>query len=362
MDGSMSRVFNFSAGPAILPETVLRQAQNELLDWRGTGMSVMEMSHRDKAFMSIATEAEATLREILRVPPNYKVLFVQGGATAQFSFVPMNLAHGKPSADYLVTGFWGRKAAKEAQRYGRVNIVAQPEVFTAIPARDSWSLDPQAAYLHYTPNETIDGVEMHEVPDAGSVPLVADYSSSFLAHPIDVSKFGLIYAGAQKNAGPAGITIILVREDLLGHSHPLLPPVFDYKTIADNGSMLNTPPTYSWYICGLVFKWIRDQGGLTEIGARNQRKAQRLYDYLDGQDFYQAPVERSARSRMNVVFRLADSALDADFVAGAAKAGLPGIKGHRIVGGMRASLYNAMTEAGVEALVDYMKEFVRVRG
>jgi len=366
----MSRVFNFSAGPAILPEPVLRQAQSELLDWRGSGMSVMEMSHRDKAFMTIAHEAEATLREIAGIPANYKVLFMQGGATAQFSLLPMNLLYGKSSADYLVSGFWSLKAAKEAGRYGKVAIptaipkapLGQPAAFTSIPAPSSWTLDPSAAYVHYTPNETIDGVEFHYVPEVGTVPLIADFSSSFLSRPLDVSQYALIYAGAQKNAGPSGITLVIVRDDLLAEGHPLLPPVFNYKTVAANESMLNTPPTYSWYICGLVFKWIKDEGGLAEIGARNERKARRLYDYLDAQDFYSNNVDRDARSWMNVVFRLADPKLDADFVAGAVKAGLPGIKGHRIVGGMRASLYNAMPETGVDALIQYMKEFARLRG
>lgn len=358
----MSRVFNFMAGPATLPESVLLQAQAELLDWRGTGMSVMEISHRDKAFMALAEETEADLRALLGIPSNYKVLFMQGGATAQFSFVPMNLMRGKTSADYLVTGYWGQKAAKEGKRYAESRVVAQPAQFTSIPPVSEWALDPNAAYLHYTPNETIDGVELHFTPDSGSVPLVADYSSSFLSRPIEVEKHGLIYAGAQKNAGPSGITMVIVREDLIGEVHPLLPPVFNYKLVADNDSMLNTPPTFAWYICGLVFKWIKAQGGLTAIEALNARKAGLLYDYLDGQDYYRTTVAREARSRMNVVFRLPDEALDAEFVAGAKAAGLPGIKGHRIVGGMRASLYNAMPEAGVVALVDYMKDFARKRG
>ncbi len=358
----MSRVFNFSAGPAILPEPVLRQVQEELLDWRGSGMSVMEMSHRDKDFMSIATEAEATLREILAVPAGYKVLFMQGGATGQFAFVPMNLLHNKVAADYVVTGAWGQKAAKECAKYGKAHIAAKPEKFTSIPAVASWKLDPDAAYLHYTPNETIEGVEFHFIPDVGKVPLVADFSSTFLSRPLDVSKFGLIYAGAQKNAGPAGVTMVIVREDLIGHPHPLLPSAFDYKAVAENESMLNTPPCFSWYVTGLVFKWIKSEGGLAEIGKRNEHKAKLLYDYIDSQPFYRNPIEKSSRSWMNVIFTLANAELDGDFLKGAAKAGLPGLKGHRSVGGMRASIYNAMPEAGVQALVNYMKEFVRTRG
>jgi phosphoserine aminotransferase len=358
----MSRVFNFSAGPAILPEPVLRQVQEELLDWHGSGMSVMEMSHRDKDFMSIAAEAEATLREILGIPKNYMVLFMQGGATAQFALVPMNLLRSKVAADYVVTGGWSQKAAKECGKYGKAHIAAKPEKFTSIPPVASWKLDPEAAYVHYTPNETIEGVEFQFVPDVGAAPLVADFSSTFLSRPLDVSKFGLIYAGAQKNAGPAGVTMVIVREDLVGHPHPLLPSAFDYKTVAENESMLNTPPCFAWYVCGLVFKWIKNEGGLAEIGKRNERKAKLLYDYIDSQPFYRNPVEKSSRSWMNVVFTLAHGELDGDFIKGAAKAGLPGLKGHRSVGGMRASIYNAMPEAGVQALVDYMKEFVRTRG
>lgn len=358
----MARVYNFSAGPAILPDPVLAQVKEELLDWHGCGMSVMEMSHRDQEFMSIAQEAEATLREILAVPANYKVLFMQGGASGQFAFVPMNLLRGKPSADYIVNGAWGAKAAKECGKYGRAKVVAKPEKYTRIPDPSTWTLDPEAAYLHYTPNETIEGVEFQYVPDVKNVPLVADFSSTFLSRPIEVSKFGLIYGGAQKNAGPAGATIVIVRDDLIGQAMPQTPSVFDYQQVADNESMLNTPPCFAWYVCGLVFKWIKAEGGLAGIGRRNERKARLLYDYIDSQTFYRNPVERSARSWMNVVFTLADSSLDSDFVKGAAEAGMPGLKGHRSVGGMRASLYNAMPEAGVQALVEYMKEFVRTHG
>lgn len=360
----MSRVFNFSAGPATLPQPVLEQIRDEMLDWRGTGMSVMEMSHRDKPFMSIASEAEADLRELLGVPANYKVLFMQGGATGQFACVPMNLLRGKASADYVVTGSWGKKALKEAGRYGKARVAATPDDgrYTRIPDRAAWSLDADAAYVHYTPNETIEGVEFAGAPDVGGVPLVGDFSSNILSQPIDVAAHGVIYAGAQKNAGPAGVTMVIVREDLIGDALPLTPSIFDYKTMADNESMLNTPPCFAWYVCGLVFKWLKAEGGLTAIGERNRRKAALLYDYIDSEPFYTNPVEPAHRSRMNVTFTLADAALDADFLKGANAAGMPGLKGHRSVGGMRASLYNAMPEAGVVALIDYMKEFVRSRG
>jgi phosphoserine aminotransferase len=322
------------------------------------------MSHRDKDFMSIAAEAEKDLRELLAVPAGYKVLFLQGGALGQFSAVPMNLLRGKPSADYVVTGSWGAKAAKEIGRYGKANIAAKPAdgKYTHVPERNSWKLDPEAAYVHYTPNETIEGVEFGWIPDVGGVPLVADFSSTFLSRPLDVSRFGLVYAGAQKNAGPAGVTMVIVREDLLGHALPATPSVFDYKQMAENESMLNTPPCFAWYVCGLVFKWLKQEGGLEKIGERNRRKAALLYQYIDSESFYRNPVAKSDRSWMNVVFTLADANLDADFLKGTARAGMPGLKGHRSVGGMRASIYNAMPEAGVQALVDYMKEFVRSRG
>lgn len=359
----MSRVFNFSAGPATLPEAVLRQVREELLDWRGTGMSVMEMSHRDAPFMSIATEAEADLRALLKVPEHYKVLFMQGGATGQFAFVPLNLLRDRNSADYVVTGSWGKKAIKEAGRYCTANTAARPDgAFTHIPGRESWKLDPGAAYVHYTPNETIEGVEFHATPEVGDVPLVGDFSSTILSRPIEVEKHGVIYAGAQKNAGPAGMTLVIAREDLLGHARPETPMVFDYKGVADGESMLNTPPCFAWYVCGLVFKWLLEQGGLDAVAERNARKAALLYDYIDSEDFYTNPVAKQDRSRMNVTFTLADAALDKEFLEGTRAAGMPGLKGHRSVGGMRASLYNAMPEAGVQALVEYMKEFVRKHG
>ena len=360
----MSRIFNFSAGPATLPEAVLQQVQAEMLDWNGTGMSVMEMSHRDKPFMSIAQAAEADLRQLMGIPANYKVLFLQGGATAQFSYIPMNLLRGKTGADYILTGDWGKKAAKEAAKYTKVNVVASSEAdkFTHIPARESWTLDANAAYVHYTPNETIHGVEFNWIPDTGAVPLVGDFSSTILSRPIDVSKFGLIYAGAQKNIGPSGLTIVIVRDDLIGQAQALTLGIFDYKQMADNESMLNTPPCFAWYVAGLVFKRLLAQGGLAAMAERNERKAHALYAYIDNEPFYANPVKPSDRSWMNLPFTLKDAALDADFLKGAVAAGLSGLKGHRSVGGMRASLYNAMSEQGVQALIDYMKEFARTKG
>jgi len=355
----MTRVFNFSAGPAALPQTVLQQAADEMLDWHGSGMSVMEMSHRGKEFISIANEAEALLRELLAVPANYKVLFMQGGAIAENAIVPMNMLRGKASADYIDTGEWSKKSLKEAKKYGAVNVAASAAStgYTSIPARDTWKLDPGAAYVHICSNETIGGVEYHFTPDVGDVPLVADMSSSILSRPVDVSRYGLIYGGAQKNIGPAGLTIVIVREDLLGQALPATPSAFDYKTVADNESMYNTPPTYAIYIAGLVFKWIKSLGGLAAMEAHNRKKAALLYDYLDTTSFYIAPVARDCRSLMNVPFKLKDEALDGAFLKGAEARGMVQLKGHRSVGGMRASIYNAMPIEGVQALVTYMKEF-----
>ncbi len=340
------------------------QAQAELLDWHGSGMSVMEMSHRGKEFMAIATEAQADLRQLLSIPAHYKVLFLQGGATSQFAAAPMNLLRGRTTADYLNTGQWSKKAIKEAQRYCTVNVVASSEVsgFTTVPARSEWRCDPQAAYFHYTPNETIGGVEMATIPEVGEVPVVADMSSTILSRPLDVSRFGLIYAGAQKNIGPAGLTIVIVREDLLGGALANTPTLLDYQVQAEADSMTNTPPTYAWYIAGLVFKWLRDQGGLEAMGRRNQAKAERLYQVIDESDFYHNPVNPAYRSWMNVPFTLADPALDASFLSEAKAAGLLTLKGHRSVGGMRASIYNAMPEEGVRALIDFMGEFARRYG
>ncbi len=359
----MSRVYNFSAGPAALPEEVLQQAKEEMLDWQGAGMSVMEMSHRGKAFMSIADKAEADLRELMAIPDNYKVLFLQGGASSQFSMVPINLLNGKTSADYVLTGQWSKKAIAEAKRYGNVNVVASSEdqKFTTVPEQSSWNTSADAAYLHYTPNETIVGVEFPFVPET-DVPLVADMSSTILSRAIDVSKYGVIYAGAQKNIGPAGLTIAIVRDDLIGHAMPTMPVMMDYKTHSDNDSMYNTPPTYSWYLAGLVFQWLKDKGGIAAMTEINERKAGKLYQAIDNSSFYSNPVDISCRSWMNVPFILADSELDTKFLEQAEQAGLTTLKGHRSVGGMRASIYNAMPEAGVDALIDFMQDFEQRNG
>ena len=360
----MTRVFNFSAGPAALPPSVLQQAAAEMLDWHGSGMSVMEMSHRGKEFMSIAAEAESLLRELLSVPAGYKVLFMQGGAIAENAIVPMNLLRGRASADYIDTGEWSKKSLKEAKKYAKVNVAASAadSGYTTIPAPGTWRLDPHAAYVHICSNETIGGVEYHFTPDTGAVPLVADMSSSILSRPVDVSKYGLIYGGAQKNIGPAGLTLVIVREDLLGGALPITPSAFDYQVVADNDSMYNTPPTYAIYIAGLVFQWILAQGGLVGMEAHNRKKAALLYDCLDRSSFYRAPVAKDCRSLMNVPFKLADDTLDAAFLKGAEAAGMVQLKGHRAVGGMRASIYNAMPLAGVQALVDYMQDFERRHG
>ena len=355
----MPRVFNFSAGPAVLPESVLRQAADEMLDWHGSGMSVMEMSHRGKEFIAIHAEAEALLRELMAIPAGYKVLFMQGGAIGENAIVPMNMLRGKTSADYIHTGEWSKKSIAEAKKYARVNVAASGEAgrFTSIPARETWRLDPDAAYVHICANETIGGVEYHFTPDTAAVPLVADMSSNILSRPVDVAKYGLIYGGAQKNIGPAGLTIVIVRDDLIGQAHPFTPSAFDYKQQADNDSMLNTPPTYAVYVAGLVFKWIKARGGLAAMAEHNRVKAKVLYDYLDGSSFYSNPVAHADRSLMNVPFRLKDEALDDAFLQGAQGRGMVQLKGHRSVGGMRASIYNAMPLEGVQALVDYMKEF-----
>jgi phosphoserine aminotransferase len=355
----MFRVFNFSAGPAVLPEAVLRQAAEEMLDWRGSGMSVMEMSHRGKEFISIAEAAEADLRELLGIPANYKVLFLQGGATLQFGMVPLNLLRGRTSADYVNTGEWSKKAIKEAGYFCKPNVIASSEDkgFTYAPAQSEWKLNKDAAYLHYTSNETIGGVEFHWLPETGDLPLVCDMSSNILSKPVDVARYGLIYAGAQKNIGPAGLTIVIVRDDLIGKGDPRPASMLDYKVHADNGSMLNTPPTYAIYIAGLVFQWLKGEGGLAGIEKKNIEKARILYDFLDAGSFYKNPVAKEDRSRMNVPFTLANAELDEAFLKGAKAAGMVQLKGHRSVGGMRASIYNAMPVEGVKTLVEYMKEF-----
>ncbi|RJS92687.1 3-phosphoserine/phosphohydroxythreonine transaminase [Salinisphaera sp. Q1T1-3] len=360
----MSRVYNFSAGPATLPVEVLEKAQSEMLDWQGTGMSVMEMSHRGKAFVSIAEDATARLRRLLDVPDDYSILFLQGGAAGQFAGVPLNLLGEGDTADYIVTGNWGKKAIKEAGKYGTAHKAASSEdsSFTTVPPRAQWQLSDRSRYVHYTPNETIQGVEFQETPDVGDVPLVADMSSNFLSRPVDVARHGVIYAGAQKNAGPAGITMVIVRNDLMGRAQSACPMVLDYKQQADADSMLNTPSCYAWYICGLTFEWLENQGGLEAIEAINKRKAAKLYDFIDGSDFYSNPVDPAVRSRMNVPFLLADDALNAGFLAQAEEAGLSTLKGHRSVGGMRASIYNAMPEAGVDALIDFMRAFEKENG
>ncbi len=355
----MARIFNFSAGPAVLPETVLQQAAAEMLDWHGSGMSVMEMSHRGKEFISIHAEAEQDLRELLAVPANYKVLFLQGGAIAENAIVPMNLLRGHSVADYVNTGEWSKKSIKEAKKYCTVNVAASSEdkKFSYIPPQQSWKLSPDAGYVHICSNETIGGLEYHWVPDTGAVPLVADMSSHLLSRPVDVAKYGLIYGGAQKNIGPAGLTLVIVRDDLIGQAAPFTPSAFDYKQQAEADSMLNTPPTYAIYIAGLVFKWLKQQGGLAEIERRNIAKAKLLYDYLDQSKFFVSPVEPRDRSRMNVPFKLNNEALDDEFLKGAKAHGMVQLKGHRSVGGMRASIYNAMPIEGVQHLVAYLREF-----
>jgi len=357
------RIFNFSAGPAVLPDEVLTRAAAEIKDWHGSGMSVMEMSHRGNEFISIAAKVEADLRSLLAIPSNYKVLFLQGGAVAEFAFVPLNLVGARRGADYVNTGEWSKKAIKEARQFCAVNVAASSEdrAFTYVPARAGWQLDPKAAYVHVCTNETIGGVEFHFAPDTGEVPLVADMSSHFLSRPVDVSKYGVIYAGAQKNAGAAGLTLVIVRDDLLDQAAPSTPSVFRWKEQAENESMLNTPPTWAIYIAGLVFEWVLAQGGLVAIERRNIEKAALLYGFVDRSALYRNPVSPADRSRMNIPFRLREAALDEAFLKGAQEHGLIQLKGHRSVGGMRASIYNAMPLAGVQALVDYMKDFERHR-
>jgi phosphoserine aminotransferase len=359
----MTQVFNFSAGPAVLPKEVLQQAAAEMLDWHGSGMSVMEMSHRGPEFISIYQQAEADLRELLDVPSNYKILFMQGGGLGENSLVPLNLAGRKPqpaTIDFVQTGSWSSKSLKEARRYANVNIAASGEAsgFTTVPPQGSWKLSSDAAYLHVCTNETIDGVEFNFVPTVqGETPLVADMSSHILSRAVDVSKYGVIFAGAQKNIGPAGLTLVIVRDDLLDHALPICPGVFNWRAVADADSMLNTPPTYAIYIAGLVFAHLKRQGGVAAMEQRNIEKARLLYEALDADDFYRNRVAPDCRSRMNIPFYLRDESLNDQFLAGAKARGLLQLKGHKSVGGMRASIYNAMPIEGVHALVDYLNEF-----
>jgi phosphoserine aminotransferase len=367
----MTRVYNFSAGPAVLPQEVLQQAAAEMLDWHGCGMSVMEMSHRGPEFMSIMAAAQSDLRELLAVPANYKILFLQGGGLGENAIVPMNLVGRKPqpaTVDFIHTGSWTAKSIKEARKYGNVNIAASGEAsgFQAVPPRDTWKLSKDAAYVHICTNETIDGVEYHFAPevgaDTGDAPIVADMSSHILSRVIDVSKYGVIFGGAQKNIGPAGLTLVIVREDLLGHALPICPSAFDWTVVAEHDSMYNTPPTYAIYIAGLVFQWLKRQGGVAAMERRNIEKAALLYDYLDSSDFYSNRIEHDCRSRMNVPFFLRDESLNAAFLAGAKDSGLLQLKGHKSVGGMRASIYNAMPIEGVQALAAYLKDFEKKHG
>ncbi|MDH5444542.1 MAG: 3-phosphoserine/phosphohydroxythreonine transaminase [Gammaproteobacteria bacterium] len=355
----MSRVFNFSAGPACLPQAVLERARDEMVEWQAAGMSVMEMSHRGKAFMSIAEKAEADLRQLMGISSDYSVLFLQGGASSQFAMIPVNLLRGKSTADYINTGAWSKKAIAEAKRYCDVNVAATDEAnnFTGVPPQSEWNLNKHAAYVHYTPNETIGGVEFPFVPETDGVPLVADMSSTILSRPIDVSKYGLIYAGAQKNIGPAGLAVVIVRKDLIGEVLEDQPSMFDYAIHDKNDSMYNTPPTYGWYLAGLVFEWIKLKGGVKAMAEINERKAKKLYDAIDASDFYANPVVPECRSWMNVPFTLANPDLDKTFLEEAEKVGLTALKGHRSVGGMRASIYNAMPEEGIDTLVGFMADF-----
>lgn len=361
----MTRVFNFSAGPAALPLEVLEQIRADIPEWLGTGMTVMELSHRSKEFIGVAEQAEADLRELMGISDDYAVLFLQGGATTQFALLPMNLAATGETVDYLVTGSWGKKAVKEAKTLRAVNVVADgaDSNYTDVPERSQWQCTPGAAYFHYTPNETIGGVEIHEPPQVGDVPLVADMSSTILSRPVDVSRFGVIYAGAQKNIGPAGITVVIIRKDLLERdAQSSLPRILSYAAHAEGGSMLNTPPTFAWYVAGLVFAWLKGQGGLAAMAEMNQSKAARLYAAIDESAFYANPVAPAYRSWMNIPFTLADPGLDGEFLKEATAAGLTNLKGHRSVGGMRASIYNAVGDEAVDALIAFMADFENRRG
>ena len=355
----MKPVYNFCAGPAMLPADVMEKAQKEFINWNNHGISVMEFSHRDKHYMAMAQEAEANLRKLMKIPDNYKVLFSHGGGRGQFAAVPLNLIGLTGKADYLVTGSWSKSAISEAKKYGQVNVVAHPATedgLVTVAPQSEWQLSDDAAYFHYCPNETVDGIEMNQEPEVNA-PLVADLSSTILSREIDVAKYGVIYAGAQKNIGPSGLAIVIVRDDLLGHALPATPSILDYKLTFDNDSMYNTPPTFAWYLAGEVFKWLLDNGGVAAIEAVNKQKAQLLYDFIDSNDFYLNKVSPAYRSRMNVTFYLRDEMLNAQFIKEAEANGLMALKGHRSVGGMRASIYNAMPIEGVKALVDFMKSF-----
>ncbi len=357
-------VYNFGAGPAMLPREVMQLARAEFLDWHGAGMSVMEMSHRSDEFMSIATQTEADFREILAIPDNYKVLFLQGGASSQFAMVPLNLLAGKNTADYFHTGIWSGKALKEAERFCKVNIIADEDndALLSVPEAETWSLDPDAAYVYYTDNETISGVQFPTIPDVADVPLVSDMTSNLLSKPLDVSRYGVIFAGAQKNIGPPGLVIVIVREDLLGHAPKHIPSMYDYAIQAKNDSMYNTPPTYSWYISGLVLKWIKEQGGLEAMERMSCARSNSLYQAIDESEFYNNPIDPRYRSRMNVPFTLTDDSLNEKFASEAKDHGLVALQGHRSVGGLRASMYNAMPEEGVNTLINFMQEFERTNG
>jgi len=361
MSEKMSRLYNFCAGPAALPTDVLTQAQADLLNWQGKGLSVMEMSHRSPEFVGIAKKAEQDLRDLMVIPDNYKVLFMQGGASSQFAMIPMNLLRGKKSADYINTGQWSKKAIAEAKRFCDVNVAATTEgnKFTSAPSQEELKLDPEAAYVHYVQNETIGGVQFDYIPETNGVPLVADFSSSILSEEIDVTKFSMIYAGAQKNIGPAGLCIVIIRDDFLGDVIAGTPTMFDYKVMADNNSMYNTPPSYAWYLAGLVFAWLKERGGVKAIAEINQRKAEKLYYFIDTNDFYANPVAINNRSIMNVPFTLANASLDKAFLAESEKEGLLNLAGHRSVGGMRASIYNAVEEKAVDALITFMAKFAK---
>jgi phosphoserine aminotransferase len=362
----MRKVFNFNSGPGMLPEEVLRQAQEELLDWHGTGMSIMELGHRGTDFKEVVLQTEDDLRHLLAIPEDYQVLFLTGGATAQFAMVPLNLIGITGSADYIDTGIWSKKAIAEAARYGQVNIAAKTQVNNdkvAIPSEDHWHLDPNAAYVHYTPNETIEGIEFQWVPKTGAVPLIADMSSNILSRPINVADYGIIYAGAQKNIGQAGITLVIIKKDLKLLPNPLTPTLYQYSTAIEHNSFYNTPPTYAWYIAGLTLGWMRRQGGLKVFAERNQRKAQKLYAFIDKHsDFYVNQVDPTCRSRMNIPFNISQQALTEIFLNEAAESGLANLRGHRLSGGIRASIYNAMPEIAVDQLIDFMATFVKRYG